>query len=104
MRPIDADVIFPKSVTNFNDDCLKCKTSPDLFVTYVLYQKFWELIDSIPTLDVKPVHYCRECKWSRCWNNVDKYGNIETYWRCLNWDGGTDEEGYCYEWEARTEV
>lgn len=48
-------------------------------------------------------HFCRECKWSWCHINVDKYGNIETYWRCLNWDGGTDEEGYCHEWERRTD-
>lgn len=47
-------------------------------------------------------HYCRECKWSRCRVNVDIYGNIETYWHCHNWDGATDEEGYCHEWERRT--
>ena len=48
-------------------------------------------------------HYCRECKWSRCHINVDKYGNTETYWHCLNWDGGTDEEGYCHEWKRKDE-
>lgn len=46
-------------------------------------------------------HYCRECKWSRCHINLDKYGRSETYWHCLNWDGGTDEEGFCHEWERR---
>jgi len=46
-------------------------------------------------------HYCKECKWSRCHINVDKYGKSETYWHCLNWDGGTDEEGFCHEWERR---
>ena len=49
-------------------------------------------------------HYCRECKWSKCHINVDKYGNTETYWWCLNWDGGTDEEGYCHEWEGRSDI
>ena len=48
-------------------------------------------------------HYCRECKWSKCHINVDKHGKSETYWWCLNWDGGTDEEGYCHEWERRTD-
>lgn len=48
-------------------------------------------------------HYCRECKWSRCHVNVDKYGKSETYWRCLNWDGETDEEGYCHEWKRKTD-
>lgn len=48
------------------------------------------------------LHYCRECKWSKCYINVDKYGNGETYWRCLNWDGETNEEGYCHEWDRRT--
>lgn len=46
-------------------------------------------------------HYCRECKWSRCHINLDKYGRSEIYWHCLNWDGGTDEEGFCHEWERR---
>ena len=46
-------------------------------------------------------HYCRECKWSQCYINLDKYGRSETYWHCLNWDGGTDEEGFCHEWERR---
>ena len=57
---------------------------------------------SLPSVQPEP-HYCRECKWSRCHINVDKHGKSETYWWCLNWDGGTDEEGYCYEWEKRTD-
>ena len=48
-------------------------------------------------------HYCRECKWSKCHINLDKYGRSETYWDCLNWYGGTDEEGFCHEWERRTD-
>lgn len=58
---------------------------------------------AIEALEQPEPHYCRECKWSRCHINVDKYGNTETYWHCLNWDGGTDEEGFCYEWEKRTD-
>lgn len=56
-----------------------------------------------PTIEAAPVRYCRECKWSKCHINVDKYGNAQTYWWCRNWDGGTDEEGYCHEWEAKME-
>lgn len=59
-------------------------------------------IEQLPSAQTEP-HYCRECKFSRCHINVDKHGNSETYWRCLNWDGETDEEGYCHEWERRTD-
>jgi len=78
--------------------------------TYDSYNEAWNdaigraemEIESLPSAQPEP-HYCRECKWSRCHINVDKHGKSETYWRCLNWDGGTDEEGYCYEWERRTD-
>ena len=59
-------------------------------------------IKSLPSAQTEP-HYCRECKWIWCHINVDKHGKSETYWRCLNWDGETDEEGYCHEWERRTD-
>lgn len=45
-------------------------------------------------------HFCRECKWVKYQGSVDKYGNVESYWRCCNWDGETDEEGFCHEWEG----
>lgn len=45
-------------------------------------------------------HFCRECKWVKYHGRVDKYGNVESYWRCCNWDGETDEEGFCHEWEG----
>lgn len=45
------------------------------------------------------LHYCRDCKWSRCRITLDN----ETFWRCLNWDVGTKEGGYCHEWERRTD-
>lgn len=53
--------------------------------------------------DVVEVVRCKDCKWSWYHINVDKYGKSETYWRCLNWDGETDEEGYCYEGERKYE-
>lgn len=55
------------------------------------------------TIKAEPVRYCRECKWSWCQIFVDKYGKNKTYWKCLNWDGETDEEGYCHKWEAKME-
>lgn len=64
--------------------------------------ELYKAISELPSAQPEP-HYCRECKWSRCHINVDKYGNTETYWHCFNWDGGTDEEGYCYEWGRRTD-
>lgn len=44
---------------------------------------------------------CRDCKWVLYNGRIDKYGNVEDYWHCLNWDGGTDEEGFCHKWEGR---
>ena len=61
-----------------------------------------QTILKLPFVEPEP-HYCRECKWSWCHVNVGKHGEIETYWRCLNWDGETDEEGFCHEWERRTD-
>jgi len=57
-----------------------------------------DILYSVPSAELER-HYCRECKWSRCHINLDKYGRSETYWHCLNWDGETDEEGFCHEWE-----
>lgn len=62
----------------------------------------YEKIKLLPSAQQEP-NYCRECKWSRCHIYAGKHGESETYWRCLNWDGETDEEGYCHEWERRTE-
>lgn len=64
------------------------------------YHNVIDTVRELPSAQPEP-HYCRECKWSRCHINIDKYGETETYWHCLNWDGGTDEEGFCYEWERR---
>lgn len=62
-----------------------------------------EVAEEVRQTELPEPHYCRECKWSWCHINVGKHGEIETYWRCLNWDGETDEEGYCHEWERRTD-
>ncbi len=59
-----------------------------------------DALENLPSAESKR-HYCRECKWSRCHINLDKYGRSETYWHCLNWDSGTDEEGFCHEWERK---
>ena len=72
------------------------------------HQAWYKAEDIYKTLEELPSaeperHYCRECKWSKCRINVDKYGRSETYWDCLNWYGGTDEEGFCHEWERRTD-
>ena len=47
------------------------------------------------------LHRCRECKWSQCHIDLDKYGRSKLYWYCFNWEGETDEEGFCHEWERR---
>lgn len=62
----------------------------------------YRFIQEFPSAQPEP-SYCRECKWSWCYIKVDKHGKSETYWRCRNWDGETDEEGYCHEWERRKE-
>lgn len=61
-----------------------------------------EIIDNLPPAQSE-LHYCRECEWSRCHINVDKYGKSETYWWCINWVAETDEEGYCHEWKRKTD-
>ena len=75
---------------------------------YAAWGKEWDkelakaMLESLPS--AQPEHnYCRECKWSRCHINADKYGNTETYWRCLYWCGETDEEGFCYNWERKND-
>ena len=57
-------------------------------------------LDHMPS--AKPErHLCRDCKYAKYHADVDKYGNVESCWYCINWYGGTDEEGFCYEWEGR---
>jgi len=66
------------------------------------WDELTDAIMSVPSAQPE-THYCRECKWSRCHVSINKYSETETYWRCLNWDGETDEEGFCHEWERRTD-
>ena len=66
-----------------------------------LLDELLQVVFELPSVEPER-HYCRECKWSWCHINVGKHGETETYWHCLNWDGETDEEGFCHEWERRT--
>lgn len=81
-------------------DCISRKMAIDQ-----LHQSY-NLLDAEQRLEDLPSaqpeqHLCRDCKWVKYYGNVDKNGNVESYWRCMNWDGGTDEEGYCHEWESK---
>ena len=58
-------------------------------------------IKKLPSAETKYI-FCRECKWARYHGIVDKQGNVESFWWCINWDGGTNEKGYCYKWEEKT--
>ena len=62
--------------------------------------------DAIEALTILPSvkperNLCRECKFVVYHGSVDKNGNVESCWYCRNWDGGTDEEGFCHEWERK---
>lgn len=37
---------------------------------------------------------CKDCKWCE-----ERYDSIDRtpYWRCQNWDGETDADGFCHE-------
>lgn len=43
---------------------------------------------------------CKDCKW--CSEHYDTDGNVP-YWICINWDAGTDADGFCHEAELRGE-
>ena len=50
----------------------------------------------------QPEHnLCRECACVQYYGEVDKHGNVESSWYCCNWDGRTDEEGFCHEWREK---
>lgn len=96
MRLVNAD-----TVADDLKDLIKSGMYPS-----IIAEKFVPLVHAIqmlPRIEAEPVRYCRECKWSWCQIFVDKYGKNKTYWKCLNWDGETDEEGYCHKWEAKME-
>lgn len=56
-----------------------------------------ELQDYIESCQEEIVR-CKDCKW--CREHYDTDGNVP-YWACVNWDGGTDADGYCHEGERR---
>lgn len=74
------------------------------------HQDLWhyeQALDEIKNLleDAQPErNFCRTCKWAQYFGSVDKYGSIESSWYCKNWEGYTDEEGFCHEWNAKSEV
>ena len=53
-----------------------------------------------PRADLVAVVRCKDCKWGVEHDDTD--GNVP-YWVCINWDGGTDADGYCHEAERRTD-
>lgn len=67
-------------------------------ITRVDYKLIDRVISEFPTIEPEP-HFCRDCKWVTYHGSVDKHGTVEALWHCHNWDGGTDEEGFCHEWE-----
>ena len=95
-----------------NDDTISRQAAIDKLKSIIIDKEYINITDKakeriareffadIPSAQSEQ-HYCRECKWSRCYINVDKYGKSEIYWRCLIWDAETDEEGYCHEWKRR---
>ena len=66
----------------------------------VVIQNDIETIKALPSAEQNH-RICRNCKWAKFYGNVDKNGNVESMWFCTNWDGVTDEEGFCHEWESR---
>ena len=57
------------------------------------FQKVIEAISEMPE-----IIRCKDCKW--CSEHYDTDGNVP-YWDCINWDGGTDADGFCHEAELR---
>lgn len=55
---------------------------------------------AIEALEQSEIIPCRDCKWCE-----EKYDSLDKtpYWRCRNWDGETDADGFCYEAERRTD-
>lgn len=51
--------------------------------------------------DGKKVIRCKDCKW--CSEHYDTDGNVP-YWVCINWDAGTDADGFCHEAELRGDI
>lgn len=107
-QPNDSNTLSASANTLNALDCVSRQAVRDWLLKWdgyidmdIIARMQYRVID-IPS--AQPEHnYCRECKWSRCHINADKYGNTETYWRCIYWCGETDEEGFCYNWGRRTD-
>lgn len=56
-------------------------------------------IDELPSVQPEIIR-CKDCKW--CSEHYDTDGNVP-YWVCINWDAGTDADGFCHEAELRGE-
>lgn len=81
------------AVDLFPDDTLEW----DTYCGYIAPHFARKMISDLPSVEPAQ-HYCRECRWGHSFlDTVDD----RIYWRCLNWDGGTDEEGFCHEWEKK---
>ena len=63
-----------------------------------VYSELHDMISMLSSAQPEIIR-CKDCKWSV--EHYDTDGNAP-YWICNNWDGGTDEDGFCYEAERRT--
>lgn len=93
---------FAVGVSGLMDDLISRQDAIRIASGYCHPANIAKELEKLPSAQPEP-HYCRECKWSMCHINVDKYGSIKTYWHCLYWAGETDEEGFCHEWERKGE-
>ena len=89
MRLIDADALIKNIEGNRN-----CSDMPSQWIDGVNYAiDLIELYE--PTIDLVR---CKECK--HCVERDDTDGNVP-YWICVEWDSGTDADGYCSYGERR---
>lgn len=77
----DTDKTFPKNEVFIVDDV-------------------YEGLDKLPSAQLEII-YCKDCKW--CEKKCD-IENKEFYYRCRNWGGTTDYNGFCHEAERRDNI
>ena len=100
-----------QSCNQLATDCISRQAAIDALHGYfdgMLETDTWSPCDVYGLIEILPSaqpehHFCRDCKYVKYYGNVNKYGSVESYWHCMNWDGGTDEEGFCHEWARRKE-
>ena len=63
------------------------------------YPRVIEALEELPSVQPEIIR-CKDCKW--CSEHYDTDGNVP-YWVCINWDAGTDADGFCHEAELRGE-